>query len=456
MAEDQERLSRRTLLGAGVIAGAGTLVAAQDAQAAAPLKPVIVEFPAPPLQQDVSYTLQAAMNEAAAQGQILQLGAGNFFCSNLSLPSGLSLRGVPGHTRLVLNGSGPLLQGIQGDRVCLSDLIFDGNALSLSEEASALLWFSQCERLVLNSCELTKSSKSGLVLEQCSGSVIGNHIHAIGDVALLSYNASALRIEGNIVSDCGNGGILVHRWSEGHDGSTISSNQVSNIRAQSGGTGQNGNGINVFRADNVTISNNKVSDCTFSAIRANAASNVQVLGNTCHRSGEVALFVEFGFQGAVVSNNLIETAANGISITNFREGGRLAVCSNNVLRDITGTGPYEKDNPTFGVGIAVEADTSVTGNVIEDARIIGINLGWGPYMRNLIATQNHVRSAPIGIAISFAADKQSALISQNIIAGCPVNIAGFKWEEQVSGDLAISTEDLPHSIRVIDNLVSAV
>ncbi|KZK76620.1 Pectate lyase superfamily protein [Pseudovibrio sp. Ad13] len=349
MTEDQERLSRRALLGAGVIAGTGTLVAAQDAQAAMPLKPVIVEFPASPLQQDISYTLQAAMNETAAQGQILQLGAGNFFCSNLSLPSGLSLRGVPGHTRLVLNGSGPLLQGIQADRICLSDLIFDGNALSLSEEASALLWFSQCERLVLNSCEITKSSKSGLVLEQCSGSVIGNHIHAIEDVALLSYNASALRIEGNIVSDCGNGGILVHRWSEGHDGSIIAGNQISNIAARSGGTGQNGNGINVFRADNVTISNNKVSDCKFSAIRANAASNVQVLGNTCHRSGEVALFVEFGFQGAIVSNNLIETAANGISITNFREGGRLAVCSNNVLRDITGTGPYAKDNQPLGL-----------------------------------------------------------------------------------------------------------
>ncbi|WP_208986938.1 hypothetical protein [Pseudovibrio sp. Ad13] len=112
--------------------------------------------------------------------------------------------------------------------------------------------------------------------------------------------------------------------------------------------------------------------------------------------------------------------------------------------------------PTFGVGIAVEADTSVTGNVVEDARVIGINLGWGPYMRNLIAAQNNVRSAPVGIAVSFAAEGQIALISQNIIADCAVNIAGFKWDEQVSGDLAVSTEDLPHSIRVTDNLVSAV
>ncbi len=202
-------------------------------------------------------------------------------------------------------------------------------------------------------------------------------MHELKEVAVLSYNATALRIEGNIVSECGDGGILVYRWSDGPDGTIITGNRISQIAAQSGGTGQNGNGINVFRADNVTISNNKISDCAFSAIRANSASNVQILGNTCHRSGEVALFVEFGFQGAIVSNNLIETAASGISITNFNDGGRLAVCSNNVLRDITGTGPYAQDNPTFGVGISVEADTSVTGNIVEDARVTGIKLVGG-------------------------------------------------------------------------------
>lgn len=455
MSEDQEILSRRALLGAGVAAGAGTLVASQDAQAA-PAKPVIVEFPAPHVQQDVSAALQAAMNRAATNGHILQLGAGIYSCSGLSLPSGLTLRGVPGQTRLVLAGGGPLLKGSKADRVCLSHIIFDGDGLPLAEDVSALLRLSRCEQLALTSCEITGSAKSGLVLEQCSGVIASNHMHELREVAVLSYNANALRIEGNIVSDCGDGGILVYRWSEGPDGTLITGNRVSKIAAQSGGTGQNGNGINVFRADNVTISNNKVSDCTFSAIRANASSNVQILGNTCHRSGEVALFVEFGFQGAIVGNNLIETAASGISITNFNDGGRLAVCSNNVLRDITGTGPYAQDNPGFGVGIAVEADTSVTGNVVEDVRVTGINLGWGPYMRNLIAAQNSVRSAPVGISVSFAADEATALISQNIISGCTVNIAGFRWHEQVSGDLALSAEGLPGSIRVADNLVSAL
>lgn len=74
MSDDQEILSRRALLGAGVVAGAGALVVSQDAQAEVPAKPVIVEFPAPRSQQDVSVALQAAMNRAAETGIFCSLG----------------------------------------------------------------------------------------------------------------------------------------------------------------------------------------------------------------------------------------------------------------------------------------------------------------------------------------------------------------------------------------------
>lgn len=270
----------------------------------------------------------------------------------------------------------------------------------------------------------------------------------------MSFNAEALTISTNTVSHCGDGGILVYRWEAGEDGTQIVSNRVSQISAKSDGTGQNGNGINVFRGSDITIANNKISDCAFSAIRANAASNVQILGNSCLRSGEVAVFVEFGFQGAVVSNNLIETAASGISITNFNDGGRLAVCANNLLRDITGPGPYEEPLAELGVGIAAEADTIVTSNTVESASRYGLVLGWGPYMRNLIASQNLVRHAPVGIAASVAKGAKSALISQNILDGCPTNIAGFAWDEQVTEDLAMAPADQPEHLQVTGNLVS--
>ncbi|MEH0071825.1 hypothetical protein V6L77_18445 [Pannonibacter sp. Pt2-lr] len=44
------------------------------------------------------------------------------------------------------------------------------------------------------------------------------------------------------------------------------------------------------------IASNHVSDCAFSAIRANSASNVQISGNTCLRSGETAIYSEFSFE----------------------------------------------------------------------------------------------------------------------------------------------------------------
>ena len=49
----------------------------------------------------------------------------------------------------------------------------------------------------------------------------------------------------------------------------------------------------------------------------------------------------------------------------------------------TGTDP----NDSAGIGIAVEADVAVTGNVIEGAPSAGISVGWGAYMRDVSVTE---------------------------------------------------------------------
>jgi putative cofactor-binding repeat protein len=48
----------------------------------------------------------------------------------------------------------------------------------------------------------------------------------------------------------------------------------------------------------------------------------------------VALYAEFGFEGALIASNLVDTAATGISVTNFNEGGRLAVVQGNLIRHL--------------------------------------------------------------------------------------------------------------------------
>jgi uncharacterized secreted repeat protein (TIGR03808 family) len=70
-----------------------------------------------------------------------------------------------------------------------------------------------------------------------------------------------------------------------------------------------------------------------------------------------------------------------------------------------------------GEGIAVEADTLVSGNTIEDAPTCGILLGWGRHMRDVSATGNVIRSCRIGIMVSSDAGAGSALVSGNLISG---------------------------------------
>ena len=88
-----------------------------------------------------------------------------------------------------------------------------------------------------------------------------------------------MRASGNVVADCGNTGILVSRDEEGEDGTIVTQNRVSHIRADSGGTGQNGNGINLDKANGVIVADNRVDDCAFSAIRCFSSDAIAVTGN---------------------------------------------------------------------------------------------------------------------------------------------------------------------------------
>ncbi len=93
----------------------------------------------------------------------------------------------------------------------------------------------------------------------------------------------------------------------------------------------------------------------------------------------------------MVSGNVVDGGANGISVVNFDQGGRLGVISNNIVRNIRDTGPYVHDSVGFGYGIAAEADVVISANVVERVARFGLLAGWGPYLRNLLVTGNMVR-----------------------------------------------------------------
>ena len=388
---------------------------------------------------DKSKKFAKMLHDASARDMPVFLPPGTYVVSNLSLPARVRLTGVPGATRIVYGGGGHLMTAEHVERIELAGLTFDGANGWMADYAEGLLDLRQVAHLAIDECEVVGSGKHGLALEHISGRVERSTISGAADVGVYSVEADGMTITGNTVADCANGGILVHRWQIGEDGTMVTGNRIERIGARSGGTGQNGNGINAFRAGNVVISGNVVSDCAFSAIRANSASNVQITGNTCSRSGETALYSEFSFEGAVIANNIVDGAANGISMVNFNEGGRMGVCSGNIVRNLSATGPYPADPPGFGVGISVEADTTVSGNVIENAPLYGMKLGWGPYLRNVTATGNVIRKVGTGIAVSVVEKTGPAVISDNIIEAAPRGaIVGYRWAEAATGDLASS------------------
>jgi uncharacterized secreted repeat protein (TIGR03808 family) len=386
---------------------------------------------------DQSRAFARMLQKAADDDAQVFLPAGTYVVSNLTLPGRVRLAGVPGATRIVYGGGGHFLAGANAEHIELTGLVLDGANQFIADYAQALLELRGVRHLVVDNCQIAGSGKNAVALERVAGRIERTAISGAADVGIWSVEGNGVSIAGNTVSDCANGGILVHRWKPAEDGTIVSGNRIERIGARGGGTGQNGNGINAFRTGNVVISGNIVSDCAFSAIRANSASNLQIAGNTCLRSGETALYSEFAFEGAVISSNLVDGAANGISIVNFNEGGRMAVCANNIVRNLSKVGPYPAENAGFGTGISVEADTTVSGNVVENAPLYGMQLGWGPYLRDVVVTGNVIRKAGTGIAVSVVEGAGPTVISDNVIDGTQNGaIVGQRWSDPVTGDLA--------------------
>ena len=337
----------------------------------------------------------ATIDAAAKRGAVLHFPGGEYHTGRLILKSNTNLSGVPGRSVLKLLGDGVFLVAKSAQNIHLSGLVLEGTTTRDNENDSALLSADKIVGLSVTGCKITGSGANGISLNRCSGQIADNEITQAAVTGLFCNDSSGLDISHNHVHDCGNNGIQIWRSSKGEDGTIVAHNRIEGIRSEAGGSGQNGNGINVFRADSVQVTGNRITDCVFSAIRGNAASNFQVIGNSCARLGEVAIYAEFGFEGAIITNNLIDKAASGISITNFNEGGRMAIAQGNLIRNL-----FLRNNER-GIGIAVEADAMVTGNLIEGAPTAGIMIGWGKYLRDVNATGNLIREARIGIGISI-------------------------------------------------------
>lgn len=404
---------------------------------------------------DQSPRLQTLIDEAASRRAPLQLPPGTFRTGPLQLRSGTRLIGAHGLTTLEYLGGGAFLTGEDCNDVLIDSLVLDAAGLALdAARTPAAVALVNASRIEMRGLTITHSLLDGLSLKRCSGRITGSTIANISQAALTSHDAQGLEISHNTISDCANNGILVWRETPGEDGTIVTANRVTRIGAKSGGSGQYGNGVNVFRAAGVLVTGNRISDCAYSAIRGNAASNIQMVANSCTRIGEVALYAEFAFEGAVIASNLVDAAASGISVTNFNEGGRLAVVQGNLIRNLARREHEPVDKR--GDGISVEADAVVSGNVVENAASFGIAAGWGRFQRDITVSQNLVRGAQIGIVVSADAQSGKTLVAQNHISSArdgAIRLIDATGTPQ-GNDLVVSTTEPPAHIVLSGNIAT--
>ena len=255
--------------------------------------------------------------------------------------------------------------------------------------------------------------------------------HSIG---IWSENAT-ISVLANSLSEMKNNGIAVWQDTITGDNSTISGNFINGVDTLDGGTGQNGNGISVFRAVGVTITDNRIINTKYSAIRCNGGGLFNISNNNIWNARETAIFIEAPGQGidltgCVVSNNSMDTVGNGINVANsglyndgtsrsvIVEGNRISNVLDNPIPD-TGYWPPS----TGGGGISVEQDCVVSGNLIEGAALVGIQAGINNGARDLVVTGNLVRNAPIGIGVSNDAvtdPDRLIVVSGNIVRNASI------------------------------------
>ncbi|MCP4562047.1 MAG: TIGR03808 family TAT-translocated repetitive protein [Bosea sp.] len=407
----------------------------------------------PGSSEDQSRHLQAALVEAVKRDAPLIIAPGRYRIGNVVLPENARLIGVPGATQFIAAQAGPLLVARRIKRAAISGIVLDGLDIKLGQR-SGLLSLEEVLDFALSDCEFANAGSVGLTLNRTAGRIERNRFRSMRESALFSLDSRGLSIEANTVEDCGNNGIQLWRSQAGDEQSLVRGNRINRIRNDAGGDGPNGNGISLFRAGGVVIEGNTLRDCALTFIRNNSGSAVQILGNQGRRCGETALYSEFAFEGAVIANNLVEDCAQGANITNLDHGGRLSVFANNIVRNAQkGLAPKGKEL-VGGIGVHVEAEAAVTGNVIENASEIGISLGWSWAMRNIVATGNVIRRSGIGISVSLVPKERNALVANNVISEAKLGaVVGTEFGKVVTGDLTKAEDKRAAGIRVEGNSV---
>lgn len=429
-----------------------------------------------------SADLQNAINLAMKNGRALYLTPAPtsptvptiYTVSNLEIrpqtansnKKALRLYAVPGTVTLKLAQSASHILKIESAAdVEVSGIDFDASYDPAAPSPITVTWAAVyallSSRVRIEKCRIFASSDAGIRLEKCGtqaafsppavwwpygqpnsattgfkdkgATITDNEIHTCFGNAITSDRSTGLLIKNNVIRAIKGNGVSMMHWDfvsrPGPGGTSLFYSQFSGTRIEDNfitdievvdpsSTGQEGNGIACWLTNNVTVSNNTIRFCRFSAARFNSCSGVTVTGNDCYALGETALYCEEPDGSyvpgshpvqSIFTSNAVNQCRYGITVTNFvfnNAGCRLSTVANNIVRNCHG--PEGQ-----GQGISVSGDASVTGNVVECCDLVGINLGVNGNTRDLLVTGNIVRNCLWGIAAST--DGGEVVINSNIV-----------------------------------------
>jgi uncharacterized secreted repeat protein (TIGR03808 family) len=436
--------------------------------------------------------LQALIDKAADGDGVVSLEAGTYLISTLHINSTIKFEGIRGRTVLSSIDGAPLLSIKNAADVVISGIVFDSQNLkpadgaggaggTSDDDAKFQLHALECQDILIEGCIFRNAKTSALGLDACTGRVVGNQIYGIEQAGILggrfygNYASHALgthtvqprgmEITGNHVHDIGNNGIMLKHYgpTSEEDGSIISNNHVEGILSGSG-NGQHGNGIYVFASDNVIVSNNRITNCDYSAIRNASSKHVTISNNSISRISENAIFVEFAFESTMVSGNVVEDAFRGIQLSGG-DGvlGYSGICSNNIVRNINRPTLNPDGGKFMGIMIA-SINTVAIGNVIEN---VGTNAD-GPGIGLLIqdwkashyhsAQNNMIKNVGYGIGVVLGTgDGEGATtisVTGNTIADASISAIQLLDPSftAVGGDQA-ARNTLPKQLHLSDNIM---
>lgn len=382
-------------------------------------------------------SLQTVFDLARTQGLPVFLQPGVYTNGPLTvLPSNgsgkpLTVEAVPGTATIYFSGGGTGMRVEDMSYVRFRGVRFDGANRPLPDYAflrPAYIALKNTNDVTFEDCQIINSTGIGVYVTGGNARIVGSYV-ATHSVGVFSEDA-LVYVHRNNITMISNNAVVIWRNTITGDSSEIVGNTINGVETAAGGTGENGNGVVVFRAVGVTIRDNRIFSTKFSAIRCNGGGRHIIDANYIWNIREVAIYVEapgpgIDLTGVVISNNHLDTVGTGISVANqglYSDGIARSVVidgnriSNARIQQITD--PGYSPQAAGGNGITAETDCTISGNIVDGVDVGGIQIGVNNATRDIVVAGNLVRSCQRGIGVSINAIQGGAgevVVSGNIV-----------------------------------------